>query len=193
MKWWLLGIVTTVLVFATAAVFIPGKLNDAVNSVAESDFARQARVLTEPETIEENTLVEMVVDSIRVVEGSYGPILLLKEKTTERCLPVAIGVAEAYDIQMILDEVHMPRPLTHTLLCSVVDVIGASIDSVVIDNLQSDIFYAKIILSVNWKQVEVDSRPSDAVAIALTVGVPIYAEQAVLDEAGVQLDQGIIF
>ncbi len=135
----------------------------------------------------------MVVDSISVSEIGYQPMVILKEKDKERYLPIWIGLAEANAIGIILEGIHMPRPLTHDLLCSVANVVGANVNSIIINNLRNNTFYAKIILSVNWKQIEVDSRPSDAIAIALRVGAPIYVEEAVLDKAGLQLDHKATF
>jgi len=83
------------------------------------------------------------------------------------------------------------RPLTSDLLCSVIDTSGASVNSIVINDLRNNTFYASLILTVNWMRVEVDSRPSDAIAIALRVRAPIYIEEVVLDKAGIQLDHEI--
>ena len=82
----------------------------------------------------------------------------------------------------------MERPLTSDLLRSVIDKLEAKVDSVVINDLRDNTFYARLILNANWMQVEVDSRPSDAIAIALRFRAPIYVEEAVLEKAGIQLD-----
>ena len=83
----------------------------------------------------------------------------------------------------------MPRPLTHDLLLTVIDTLGATVDSIIVSDLKSDTFYAKIILNVGREQMEVDSRPSDALALAVRVETPIYAEENVLDKAGILLDK----
>ncbi|MBA7647657.1 hypothetical protein ES703_55434 [subsurface metagenome] len=83
----------------------------------------------------------------------------------------------------------MPRPLTHDLLRSVIDVLGATISSIVVSELKNDTFFAKIVLSVDGGQMEVDSRPSDALALAVRADVPIFAEEVVLDKAGIMLDK----
>ena len=83
----------------------------------------------------------------------------------------------------------MPRPLTHDLLHSVIDALGATINSIIVSDLRSDTFYAKIILNVDGGQIEVDSRPSDALALAVRAEAPIYAEEIVLDKAGILLDK----
>jgi bifunctional DNase/RNase len=83
----------------------------------------------------------------------------------------------------------VPRPLSHDLLHSVIGALGATLNSIVINDLKSDTFYAKIILNVDGGQMEVDSRPSDALALAVRAEVPIYVEEAVLDKAGILLDK----
>jgi len=134
-------------------------------------------------------MIEMTIDSIRVSLMNYQRVVILKEKLAERYLPIWIGPAEADAIAVKLQSVTVPRPLTHDLLSSVIDALGASIDSIVVNDLKNDTFYAKIILSVDGGQMEVDSRPSDALALAVRVGVPVYVEETVLDRAGILLDK----
>ena len=134
-------------------------------------------------------MVEMTVDSIRVSLMNYQRVVILKEKTAERYLPIWIGPAEADAIAVKLQGVTVPRPLTHDLLCSVIDALGATISSIIVSDLKSDTFYARIILNVDGEQLEVDSRPSDALALAVRAEAPIYAEEAVLDKAGILLDR----
>jgi bifunctional DNase/RNase len=134
-------------------------------------------------------MIEMIIDSIRVSLMNYQRVVILKEKIADRYLPIWIGPAEADAIAVKLQEVNVPRPLTHDLLRSVIDALGATIDSIIVSDLKNDTFYAKIILNVDGKQMEVDSRPSDALALAVRVGVPIYAEEVVLDKAGIFLDK----
>ena len=134
-------------------------------------------------------MIEMTIDSIRVSLMNYQRVVILKEKMAERYLPIWIGPAEADAIAVKLQGVNVPRPLTHDLLNSVIDALGASINSIIVCDLKNDTFYAKIILNVDGGQMEVDSRPSDALALAVRVGVPIYAEDEVLDKAGILIDQ----
>jgi len=140
-------------------------------------------------------MIEMTIDSLRV--GMMNPksaqhgtpyVVLLKEKGAERYLPIFIGPAEANAIAIKLRGEQVPRPLTHDFMGAVIECLGASIDSVVVSDLRNDTFYAKVILNANAGQIEVDSRPSDAFALALTAnGVPIFAETAVLEKAGILL------
>jgi bifunctional DNase/RNase len=134
-------------------------------------------------------MIEMTIDSIRVSLMNYQRVVILKEKVAKRYLPIWIGPAEADAIAVRLQGVNVPRPLTHDLLGLVIDSLGASIDSIIVSDLKSDTFYAKIILDVDGSQIEIDSRPSDALALAVRAEVPIYADEAVLDKAGILLDE----
>ena len=134
-------------------------------------------------------MVEMTIESIRVSLMNYQRVVILKEKESERYLPIWIGAAEADAIAVILQDVKIPRPLTHDLLRTVIDTLGASINSVIVTDLKNDTFYAKIILNVDGEQMEIDSRPSDALALAVRTEVPIYVEEEVLEKAGIVLDR----
>lgn len=104
-------------------------------------------------------MVEMTIDSIRVSLMNYQRVVILKEKAADRYLPIWIGPAEADAIAVKLQGASVPRPLTHDLLRSVVDTLGASVNSIIVCDLKNDTFFAKIILNVDGKQLEVDSRP----------------------------------
>jgi bifunctional DNase/RNase len=141
-------------------------------------------------------MLEMTIESIRV--GLMNPkltlhnsqyVVMLKEKAAERYLPIFIGPAEANAIAIKLRGEALPRPLTHDLLRNVIETLGASVDSILISDLMNDTFYAKIVFNVEGSQLEIDSRPSDALALAVRVDVPIYAEESVLDKAGISLDK----
>ena len=134
-------------------------------------------------------MIEMIVDSIRVSLMNYQRVVILKEKDTDRYLPIWIGPAEADAIAVKLQGVAVPRPLTHDLLNSIVDTLGATVNSIIVSELKNDTFYAKIVLNVDSEQMEVDSRPSDAIALAVRVEAPIYVEEVVLDKAGILLDK----
>ena len=134
-------------------------------------------------------MVEMTIDSIRMSLMNYQRVVILKEKAAERYLPIWIGPAEADAIAMKLQDVVVPRPLTHDLLYSVIDTLGATVSFVLVSDLQYDTFYAKIALNCDGKSIEIDSRPSDAIALAVRVGVPIFVEESVLDKAAIMLDQ----
>jgi bifunctional DNase/RNase len=134
-------------------------------------------------------VVEMTIESIRVSLMNYQRVVILKQKDAERYLPIWIGPAEADAIAVRLQEVNVPRPLTHDLLRSVIDSLGAQVQSVVVNDLANDTYYARIVLEVNGRSLEIDSRPSDAIALAVRARVPIYVDDGVLDRAGVQISE----
>jgi bifunctional DNase/RNase len=134
-------------------------------------------------------MIEMVVDSIRVSLMNYQRVVILKEKETNRYLPIWIGAAEADAIAVKLQGVPVPRPLTHDLLQSVVDAFGGKIQSIVVNDLKNDTFFAKILIAIDGSQMEIDSRPSDAIALAVRVAAPIFADESVLERAGIWLDK----
>src|SRR4051812_28883053 len=126
-------------------------------------------------------MIEMVVESIRVSLVNYQRVVILKEKQSERYLPIWIGATEADAIAIELQEVSVQRPLTHDLLRSVIQSLGAKVVSIVVNDLTNDTFFARIALDVEGRHVEIDSRPSDAIALAVRVKAPIFAEEKVLD------------
>ena len=132
---------------------------------------------------------EMTIEGIRVNLANYQRVVILKEKDADRFLPIWIGPAEADAIAVRLQDVSVARPLTHDLLRDVLEKLGAEVDSVVVNDLEDDTFFARILLRVNGERMEVDSKPSDAIALAVRAQVPIYAEESVLDKAGVLLDK----
>ncbi len=134
-------------------------------------------------------MVEMTIDSIRVSLMNYQRVVILKEKAADRYLPIWIGPAEADAIAVKLQDVSVPRPLTHDLLGNVISELGGSVNSIIVHDLQNDTFFAKIVLNVNGKSVEIDSRPSDALALAVRSKVPVFTEEAVLSKAAIFLDK----
>jgi len=133
-------------------------------------------------------VIELTIESIRVSLMNYQRVVILKEKESDRYLPIWIGPAEADAIAVRLQEVAVARPLTHDLLRSVIDSLGASVDYVIVNDLSNDTFFARIMLQIDGRVMEIDSRPSDAIALAVRVQVPIYADESVLEKAGVKLD-----
>jgi bifunctional DNase/RNase len=115
---------------------------------------------------------------------NYKRVVMLKEKTAQRYLPIWIGHFEADAIAIPMQNVPVSRPLTHDLLGSVITSLGGKITQVVINELADETFYAKLIIDDDGRHVEVDSRPSDAIALAIRAKVPIFVEDAVLDQAG---------
>jgi bifunctional DNase/RNase len=135
------------------------------------------------------SMLEMVIDSIRVSLMNYQRVVVLRAKDTNRYLPIWIGPSEAESIAMKLQDVSVPRPLTHDLLRSVISTLGATISRVVVSDLSNDTFFAKIVLDANGTTMEIDSRPSDALSLAVRSDAPIFVDDGVVEKAGVQMDE----
>lgn len=134
-------------------------------------------------------MVEMTVESVRINLTTQQRVVILKATKQERYLFIWIAHAEAYAIAVELQGTTSLRPLTHDLLKSVITELGAKLVSIVISDLIEDIFYARIVLDIDGRHAEVDSRPSDAIALAVRSKTPIYVEESVLERAGVTLEQ----
>ncbi|MGH2401468.1 MAG: bifunctional nuclease family protein [Candidatus Limnocylindria bacterium] len=134
-------------------------------------------------------LIEMVVESVRVHMLSSQHVVILKQSERDRYLPIWIGPSEANAIAMRLQGLSAERPLTHDLLVSVLAALGASVSRVVVTHVTDGTFHARLYLeSSSGDESEVDSRTSDAIALAVRTGSPIYVDERVLDEAGVEPD-----
>jgi bifunctional DNase/RNase len=134
-------------------------------------------------------MIEMSVEFVRVSMQNYNRVVILKEKESERYLLIWIGPAEAEAIAMRLGDVQPPRPQTHDLLVNIIESLEARVSHVLVNDLNNDTFYARIVLEANGRTVEIDSRTSDAIALAVRTQVPIYAEESVLERAGILLDK----
>ncbi len=129
-------------------------------------------------------MIEVYVESIRVNMANYKRVVMLKEKTGERFLPIWIGHFEADAIAIPMQNVPVSRPLTHDLLGRVVQQLGGKLTQIVISDLADETFYARLVLDQNGQHHEVDSRPSDAIALAIRAKVPIFVEDSVFEQAG---------
>lgn len=130
-------------------------------------------------------MIEMSLAGVRVELPTNQPIVLLKEQSGERFLPIWIGAAEAAAIAFALQGVVTPRPMTHDLFKSVLDDLGVQVDRVTITDLREGTFYAILHLSKDGVPMEVSSRPSDALALAVRTGCPIFADPDLVGEAGI--------
>jgi bifunctional DNase/RNase len=126
---------------------------------------------------------EMSVERIEQTRQTGAYNVALREKRGTRRLAVTVGPAEAFAIQSDLTNMRSDRPMTYDLMKSLVSGLGGDLNRVVVNNVTDTTFYAKVIMSTNGKEVEIDSRPSDAIALALRAKVPIFADQTVLDKA----------
>ena len=130
-------------------------------------------------------MIEVTIDSVRVNLMSPHRLVILREVGADRYLPIWVGPYEAEAITVGLQEVEMNRPLTHDLLKSVFNTFNAKIKRIEIISLKEDIFYGNIVAEVNGQDVNVDSRPSDAIALAVRAHVPILVDESVMQGAGI--------
>jgi bifunctional DNase/RNase len=132
-------------------------------------------------------MIEAVVDSIRVSLVTQQRVVFLREVSGERHLPIWIGPFEAEAIAMELQGVQAKRPLPYDLLKTIIADLGGRIARIEVTELNDAVFYARIVIDINGRQVPVDSRPSDAIALGVRARVPILVAESVMDEAGVEL------
>ena len=128
-------------------------------------------------------MIEMQLARIVIRETSDQQSILLKEKDGERRFPIVIGLFEAVAIDRRVRDRKMPRPMTHDLMASLVEALGAKLERVVVADLKNNTFYARLVLSHagSSEPIEVDARPSDAIALAVHLDAPIYVEDRVLE------------
>ncbi|HEX2030722.1 MAG TPA: bifunctional nuclease family protein [Actinomycetota bacterium] len=130
-------------------------------------------------------MIEMTLIGVRVELPGNQPIVLLKERDGERYLPIWIGTAEATAIAFALQGVVTARPMTHDLMKNVLEELGVNVERIMITELREGTFFATIHMAQNGSSYEISSRPSDAIALAVRVGVPIFANEDVLSEASI--------
>ncbi len=136
-------------------------------------------------------MVEVVIDSIRVSLMSQQRIVILRERDAERYLPIWIGVYEAESITIALQEVEVARPLTHDLVKNVINQLNARVVRVEVIALREDTFFGNIVAETDGRTLNIDSRPSDALAIAVRTHVPIMVARSVMDTAGIVPEEDI--
>jgi bifunctional DNase/RNase len=132
-------------------------------------------------------MIELSLIGVRVELPSNQPIVLLKEAEGDRYLPIWIGAVEATAIAFALQGIQTPRPMTHDLLRDILTETDIQVERVLINDLVEQTFFAVIRMSLNGRTAEVSSRPSDAIALAVRINAPIFAEEEVLDQAGIEL------
>jgi len=126
--------------------------------------------------------VEVELSRIIINETSDQQIIVLKERHGQRTFPIVIGIVEIFAIDRRLKGIKAPRPMTHDLLDSVIENLGARIEKTVITDLRNHTFYAEIYLSSNGRTVKIDSRPSDAIALGVASNTPIYVAEHVFEK-----------
>lgn len=134
-------------------------------------------------------MIRVTVDSIRVSLLTQHRVVVLREGDTNRYLPIWIGPFEADAIAMAIQGHEPPRPLTHDLLKSMVSDLGGTVSHILVNDIHDNTFFAQIVIEQYGRSVEVDARPSDAIALAVRTDVPIFVATSVLDQAGVYFDE----
>ena len=137
-------------------------------------------------------MVEVVIDSIRVSLMNQQRIIILREIDTERYLAIWVGVYEAEHLTIALQGIEIARPLTYDLFKSVLDKLGAQIIRVEVVALKNETFFGNIVIEMNGEYINIDSRPSDAINLAVRADVPIFVAREVMDKAGIIPDEDII-
>jgi bifunctional DNase/RNase len=130
-------------------------------------------------------MIEVTIDSVRVSLMSQDRMVVLKEVDSNRCLPIWIGPFEADAITIQLQGVQVARPLTHDLLKSFIRTLGAKVSHILVNDLRNNTFFAQITVDNDGEEVQIDARPSDAIALAVRVGVPIFVAEQVMDQAAI--------
>src|SRR5712692_9412783 len=127
--------------------------------------------------------IEMTIKGLMVDPITNSPIVILRDKEGQRVLPIWMGIFEANAIALQIENISTPRPMTHDLLRNVIEDLKASVQKVVVCDLQDNTFYALIYVSLGGETVAIDARPSDAIALALRTRAPIFVEETVIDHA----------
>lgn len=128
-------------------------------------------------------LVPMSIKGLMLDPISNSPIVILKDGDEKIFLPIWVGIFEANAIALQLENIATPRPMTHDLLRNLIDTVEGKVRRVIINELKESTFYARIDMVVGERQLEIDARPSDAIALALRTEAPIFVDQDVLDQA----------
>ena len=125
-------------------------------------------------------LVQVDLTRIIILEQGDSQIIILRERDGERQFPIMIGITEALAIDRRLKGIQTPRPLTHDLMANIIEELDADLEKIVISDLRDHTFYAKLIVRRDGDLLEIDSRPSDAIALGVTSQTPIFVEEEVL-------------
>ncbi len=136
-------------------------------------------------------MVEVVIDSIRVSLMSTQRVVILRQRHAEKYLPIWVGPYEAESITVALQEVEVARPMTHDLMKNTITMLGGNVLRVEVVALREDIFYGNVVVESGGREVDIDARPSDAIALAVRVHAPILVHREVLEAAGILPEKGI--
>lgn len=135
-------------------------------------------------------MLKMELQGVNLDIMTNQPVVILKDSNAHRFLPIWIGQFEATSILMEIQGIKPARPLTHDLMRSIIENFKASVAHIVISDLKDGTFYAKIRLDIDSTSIDIDARPSDAIALAVRVKAPIFAEESVIDQAAIMSEEG---
>ena len=127
--------------------------------------------------------VEMKIKGLMIDPITQMPIIILRDPKSNSVLPIWVGIFEANAIALQIEKIASPRPMTHDLLKSIIGRLHAKVEKILVSDLRENTFYAKIFVQSNGRSMEIDSRPSDAIALALRTGAPIFVEETVIEKA----------
>jgi bifunctional DNase/RNase len=130
-------------------------------------------------------LIEVELFQIIITEGSQTQVIVLRERGGERFFPIFIGPTEAMAIDRKLKDIPVPRPMTHDLLFNIIEGLGGKLKRIVVNDLREDTYFAMLEIERGGEVIQVDSRPSDAIALAVRTPVPIFVDEQVLNRASV--------
>lgn len=136
-------------------------------------------------------MIKVEIDSIRVSLMTQDRVVVLKDTASDRYLAIWIGPFEADALRVELAGMEVTRPLTHDLLKSIITQLGGKVEHVVVNDLSHDVFYARVRIHVDGRVVDIDSRPSDAINLAVRLKVPIFVEDMVMEKAGIHPEDEI--
>jgi bifunctional DNase/RNase len=139
--------------------------------------------MAEDEVPKDDEVLEMNVEGLTLDPLTNMPIIILKDPTGKRALPIWVGIFEANAIALEMEKVSTPRPMTHDLIKNILDGINATVKQICVNDLRDNTFFAEIMVQINGAQYPIDSRPSDAIALALRVNAPIFVAKKVIEEA----------
>ncbi|MFP6871344.1 MAG: bifunctional nuclease family protein [Nitrospinota bacterium] len=128
-------------------------------------------------------MIEMKVKGLTLDPLTNVPIVILREAEGERSLPIWVGIFEAHAIAREIEEFQTPRPMTHDLIKNIISGVKGRVTRILVSDLRDNTFFAEILLAINGSEISIDSRPSDAIALALRMSAPIFVEEKVLEEA----------
>jgi len=136
-------------------------------------------------------MIKVLIDSIRVSLMAQLRVVILKDPTSGKYLPIFIGPCEAEAIAVKLQGMNVERPLTHDLLKSLITELGGRVQHIVVNDLRQDTFFAQIVIEQNGQTHVIDSRPSDAIALSVRLDVPVYVEESVMERASIMPDEEV--